>query len=48
MKVVVALAQYIVNDGERLFVGNINDSLHVRVSSGGSRVSTKNGGRTPW
>ena len=43
MKVVVALARHIVHDGERLFVGNMNDSLHIRVASYGSRDSTESG-----
>ena len=48
MKAVLALALHIVHDGERLFVGNMHDSLHTTVASGGSRDSTESGWRTPW
>ena len=44
----VAFARHIAHDGERLLVGNMHDSLHITVASGGSRDSTESGWRTPW
>ena len=47
MKAVVALALHIVHDGERLFVGNMNDSLHIRVQTVAAEILPKAVGGRP-